>query len=342
VNRRALLRLLPRLALALVLAGAIAWVVVNRDALDTASIEAWLRDVGPLAPALLVGIWVLATLLFFPGAVLGILGGALFGPAWGTLWNLTGATLGAALAFLAARYLAGGWVARRSGGRLGWLLTSVEAEGWHFVALTRLVPLFPFNLLNYALGLTRIGFWPYLATTLVCMVPGTFAYTWLGYAGREAVAGGEGLIQKILLAIGLLALVAFLPRLVRRFRRGGTRWTSAEALRQRLEQDAGLTVVDVRGPDEFAGPDGHIDGALNVPVDAIVDRPEAVGLDRTHAIVLVCKTDKRSARGAHALGAAGFADVTVLRGGMERWKSLGFARVASATDAPTPTGCIRP
>ena len=76
------------------------------------------------------------------------------------------------------------------------------------------MPLFPFNLLNYALGLTRIPFVAYLLATAVCMLPGTLAYTWLGYAGREAAAGGEGLIQKALIALALLAALAFLPRLV--------------------------------------------------------------------------------------------------------------------------------
>ena len=77
----------------------------------------------------------------------------------------------------------------------------------------------PFNLLNYALGLTRIPFRHYLLATIICMLPATFAFTWLGYAGREAMAGGEGLIQKGLIALALLAVLVFLPRLVARLRR---------------------------------------------------------------------------------------------------------------------------
>jgi uncharacterized membrane protein YdjX (TVP38/TMEM64 family) len=147
----------------------------------------------------------------------------LFGPLWGTLFNLTGATLGAALAFLVSRYLAADWVRRRVGGpgnRLiaNRLIEGVEAEGWRFVAFTRLVPLFPFNLLNYALGLTRIPFLHYVLATAVCMAPAALAFTGLGFAGREAVAGGEGLIQTGLIALALVAAVAFLPRLVIRLR----------------------------------------------------------------------------------------------------------------------------
>jgi uncharacterized membrane protein YdjX (TVP38/TMEM64 family) len=94
----------------------------------------------------------------------------------------------------------------------------VEREGWRFVALTRLVPLFPFNLLNYALGLTRIPALQYVLASFVCMAPATFAYTWIGHAGAKAIAGGEGAVQAILIALGVFAAVAFLPRLVKRVR----------------------------------------------------------------------------------------------------------------------------
>ena len=211
-------RAFPRIALAIVLVAAVFWAVLNREAFDTVAVEAWLQGLGFWAPVVFVLFWVLWAVLFLPGAVIGLAGGALFGPVWGVLWNLTGATLGASLAFLVARFVASDWVAARAGGRLKTLLDGVEAEGWRFVALTRLVPLFPFNLLNYALGLTRIRFSVYVLTTLVCMAPGTVAFTYLGYVGREAAAGGEGLMRKALLALALLAAVAFLPRLVRRLR----------------------------------------------------------------------------------------------------------------------------
>ena len=139
-------------------------------------------------------------MLFVPGSVMTLAGGALFGPLWGTLWNLIGAVLGATLAFVAARYVAAGFVARRAGARLKALVEGVEAEGWRFVAFVRLVPLFPFNLLNYALGLTRIRLAEYVIASAICMLPGTFAYTYLGYAGREAAAHGAGAIRNIALA----------------------------------------------------------------------------------------------------------------------------------------------
>ncbi|HGG58736.1 MAG TPA: TVP38/TMEM64 family protein [Gammaproteobacteria bacterium] len=91
-------------------------------------------------------------------------------------------------------------------------------EGWRFVAFVRLVPLFPFNLLNYALGLTRIPLLHYVIASYLFMAPGAVAYTWLGYVGREALAGSEGMVKKALLALALLAGAAFLPRMIRRFR----------------------------------------------------------------------------------------------------------------------------
>lgn len=189
-----------------------------RDVLNVESLEAWVADAGIAGPFVFMLIYIMGTVLFFPGAVLTLAGGAIFGPVWGTLYNLTGATIGAAIAFLLARYLASDWVEKKAGGRLAQLKGGVEAEGWRFVAFVRLVPLFPFNVLNFALGLTRIKFWHYLLTSYICMFPGAVAYTYLGYVGREAAAGGGGLIQKGLLALALIAVSLFLPRVIKRMR----------------------------------------------------------------------------------------------------------------------------
>jgi uncharacterized membrane protein YdjX (TVP38/TMEM64 family) len=202
--------------LALAIAAAAIWLAFNLDQLEPALIESSIRDLGLWAPLAHVVLFAIGTILFVPGAIFGLAGGALFGPLWGTLLNLAGATLGATASFLIARYLAADWVRRRAGQRLERLIAGVEAEGWRFVAFVRLVPFFPFNLLNYALGLTRIPLSHYVLASLVCMAPGTLAYAWLGYAGREAIAGNESAIRYGLIALALLAAVAFLPRLIRR------------------------------------------------------------------------------------------------------------------------------
>ncbi|HDP89456.1 MAG TPA: sulfurtransferase [Thioalkalivibrio sp.] len=313
---------LTRIALLLVLVAGIALAIVYRDAFDAAALEAWVDNAGAAGPVAFVLIYALATVLFLPGSVLTLAGGALFGPVLGTVLNLTGATLGAALAFLVSRHLASDWVARRTGGRLRQLIQGVESEGWRFVAFVRLVPLFPFNLLNYALGLTRIPFWHYVVASYVCMLPGAIAYTYLGYAGREAIAGGESLIQKILLGIALLAVVAFLPRLVARLRRGPT--LDIAALRARLDAGDDLLVLDVRTPEEFTGELGHIQGARNLPLDAVATSSSELADWQERPVLLVCRTDRRSAKAAQILARKGFADVHVVAGGMEAWNAAGL------------------
>ncbi|MEA2093796.1 MAG: VTT domain-containing protein [Pseudomonadota bacterium] len=313
---------LMRIVLFLGLFVAVTLAIIYRDQFDAAALEVWVRDAGPVAPLLFMLIYALAAVLFLPGSVLTLAGGALFGPVLGTLYNLTGATLGATLAFLVARYLASDWVAEKTGGRVKQLINGVEGEGWRFVAFVRLVPLFPFNLLNYALGLTRLRLVPYVIATYIFMLPGAIAFTYLGYAGREAVAGGEGMIQKGLLALALLAVVAFLPRLIGNLRRGPM--MNTDDFRRRLNTDKDLLVLDVRTPEDFIGEQGHIVGAVNIPVEELQQRMAELGDYLEQTVAIVCRTDKRSAKAALLLTEEGFADVHVVRGGMTKWTKAGL------------------
>jgi len=311
-----------RILLLLGLVTGIALAVLYRDRIDGAALEAWIRDAGAIAPLLFVLVYALAAVLFLPGSVLTLAGGALFGPVLGTFYNLTGATLGATLAFLIARYLASDWVAAKAGGRVKQLINGVEGEGWRFVAFVRLVPLFPFNLLNYALGLTRLRLLPYVIATYLFMLPGAIAYTYLGYAGREAVAGGEGMIQKGLLALALLAVAAFLPRLIGTLRRGSM--IETQEFRRRRETEKNLLVLDVRTVDDYTGEQGHIEGAVNIPVEELPRRLDEIGDFLEQPVAIVCRTDKRSAKAALLLSEQGFADVHVVRGGMTKWLEAGL------------------
>jgi uncharacterized membrane protein YdjX (TVP38/TMEM64 family)/rhodanese-related sulfurtransferase len=313
---------LMRIALFLGLLVAVTLAIIYRDQFDAAALEAWVRDAGPVAPLLFMLIYALAAVLFLPGSFLTLAGGALFGPVLGTFYNLTGATLGATLAFLIARYLASDWVAAKTGGRVKQLINGVEGEGWRFVAFVRLVPLFPFNLLNYALGLTRLRLLHYIVATYVFMLPGAIAYTYLGYAGREAVAGGEGMIQKGMLALALLAVVAFLPRLIGTLRRGPM--MNTDDFRQRLDIDKDLLVLDVRTSEDFIGEQGHINGAVNIPVEELQQRMAELGDHLEQPVTIVCRTDKRSAKAALLLTEEGFADVHVVHGGMTKWIEAGL------------------
>ena len=313
---------LLRLGLLLLVIAGITLAIVYRDRFDATALEQWVAGAGAAGPIVFMLIYAVGTVFFLPGSVLTLAGGAIFGPVLGTFYNLTGATLGATIAFVIARYLASHWVEERTGGRLKQLKEGVEGEGWRFVAFVRLVPLFPFNLLNYALGLTRIKLSHYIIASYVCMLPGAIAYTYLGYAGREAVAGGEGMIQKGLLALSLLAVVAFIPRLIGRFRRRPM--LSVEELKQRLDKNEDVLVLDVRTAEDFIGEQHHIVSATNIPLEALAQRLDELVDYQERPIAIVCRTDRRSAKAAQLLAQKGFADVHVIKGGMTDWNQKGY------------------
>jgi uncharacterized membrane protein YdjX (TVP38/TMEM64 family) len=177
-------------------------------------VEAWIASFGVWAPVGFVAFYSVATVAVIPGGIFDVVGGAVFGPYFGSLYNWLGGTLGASFAFLVARYVARDWLEARAGRRLRSVMTSVDEEGWRFVAFVRLVPIFPYAIVNYLLGLTRIPFPRYVAATLVFMAPSTIAYTWLGFAGREAMAGDTHQLRYALLALALLGVLIFVPRFV--------------------------------------------------------------------------------------------------------------------------------
>ncbi len=313
---------LIRFVLLVILIAGITAVISYRDQLDVDSLQQWLQDAGSAAPILFMLIYIVGTVFFLPGSLLTLAGGALFGPVLGTFYNLTGATIGAMLSFAIARYLASDWVADKTGGRMKQLINGVESEGWRFVAFVRLVPLFPFNLLNYALGLTRISFTQYSIATYICMLPGGFAYTYLGYAGREAVAGGEGLIQKGLLALALLAVVSFLPRIIGKLRKGSM--LSIPDLKQRLDAGDDVLVLDVRTAEDYVGEQGHIKASVNLPLEELGQRVDELGDYLEKTVILICRTDRKSTKAAQLLAQKGFADVHVAKNGMTDWNQQGY------------------
>ena len=118
--------------------------------------------------------------------------------------------------------------------------------------------------------------------------------------------------------------------------RAAPSWIEASALAARREQDAALLILDVRGTDEFTGPLGHIAGATNLPLNRLPERVDDV-VRHDLPVVVVCKTDRRSSIAADQLMKAGVADVSVLRGGMERWRELGLPAFEAASAAPSKT-----
>jgi uncharacterized membrane protein YdjX (TVP38/TMEM64 family) len=170
----------------------------------------WIESMGILAPVAFIAVYVAATVALIPGSPLTIAAGGLFGPAAGTLYASTGATLGAAICFLISRYLArevvARWIQRRP------TFTKIDqltqTHGGLIVALSRLTPLLPFNLLNYGFGVTGVGFWTYIVYSWLGMLPGTFVYAAGGSAIMQALR--EGRVPWMWLGIvlgGLLVLV---------------------------------------------------------------------------------------------------------------------------------------
>ncbi len=145
----------------------------------------WVEQLGWFAPILFLVIYCLASIMFLPTMVITFAGGAIFGPFLGTILNLLGATLGATCSFLITRHLIFDWFSRKKGVKVSKLIDEVDQKGWGFVALLRLFPIIPFNLVNYGLGVTGIKFRTYLITTFVFLVPPEIIYTYFGYAGMD-------------------------------------------------------------------------------------------------------------------------------------------------------------
>jgi len=200
---------------ALAAAVAIAAVVAERGLEIRALLQdalAWIAGLGAWGPAAFVVLYVVVTVLLLPAVVLTLGAGAVFGVVWAFAAVSVGATLGAVAAFLVGRYLVRDWVARRvaASPRLAAVDDAVAREGWKIVLLTRLSPAFPFVLLNYVFGLTRVSLGHYALASWVGMMPGIALYSYLGaLAGDVAATAAGGRARTpgewILYGLGLLA-----------------------------------------------------------------------------------------------------------------------------------------
>src|SRR5271155_5986733 len=182
---------------------------ILKNALD------WIRGLGPLAPVAFIAIYIAACVLFVPGSILTIGAGVIFGVVRGSIYVSIAATLGATAAFLIGRYLARDWVSARLEGNAKFkaIDQAVGKEGWKIVILTRLSPVFPFNLLNYAYGLTSVSLRDYFFASWAGMIPGTILYVYIGSLSGDLAGAGAGGVARTpagwaLDAVGLIATVA--------------------------------------------------------------------------------------------------------------------------------------
>lgn len=212
----------------------------------------WIHDAGALGVIVYALSYVLATLLLLPGSILTLAAGFAYGPLWGTLLVSPVSVLAATLAFALGRSIARGWVARRAAEhpRFAAVDRAIDEDGFRsaflIVLLLRLSPIFPFNLLNYALGLTRIRLRTYVLASFLGMLPGTFLYVYLGslITNASALASGHrpqaGMAGQVLYWGGLVATIAAIVVITRTARRALKRVMEDGAL------DGGPKTTEVR------------------------------------------------------------------------------------------------
>jgi len=187
--------------------------------LEREQLRNWIAGFGLWGPLIYILLYSVTPSLFLPGAPMTVAAGLAFGPFYGTIFAITGATIGASLAFLVARYFAREQVARLISGRLAAIDEGVEKKGWIFVAVTRLIPLFPFNMLNYAFGLTKIKFSHYVMASFVFMLPGTTAYVVFGSSFLDLIRGRVSM--EFMAGAALVLALSLVPVLYRRIQKKG-------------------------------------------------------------------------------------------------------------------------
>ena len=209
----------PRLLILLLIMGGIAAIRLTGATrfLDQETLRNSIQSVGLWAPALYMLLYTLAPVLFLPGLPITLVGGILFGSFWGVIYTIFGATAGACLAFLVARYVGRNWIfGKLKNPRWRKLDEGVKQQGWKMVAFTRLIPLFPFNLLNYAFGLTKIGFIPYALTSFICMLPACIAFIVFSSSLLDIIKGK--IPPAFIIGIGLIIIVLLAPVLYRYYK----------------------------------------------------------------------------------------------------------------------------
>jgi uncharacterized membrane protein YdjX (TVP38/TMEM64 family) len=182
---------------------------ILRDAL------VWIEGLGAMGAIAYIALYIIATVAFLPGSFITLGGGAVYGVVLGSLYVFMGASIGATLAFLIGRYLARDWVLEKIASHENFrkIDEAVGKEGFKIIFLARLSPVFPFNLLNYALGVTGVSLMDYLLG-FIGMIPGTIMYVYLGsLASSFALIGTQhqptnSTVQLTLRVIGFIATVA--------------------------------------------------------------------------------------------------------------------------------------
>ena len=256
------------------------------------TLRAYIQSFGKVAPAVYVFLYCIGPVLFVPGAILSLAGGLAFGALWGTALTVFGATIGATLAFFVARSLGRDFVERLLKGRFKLLDEAAGRHGLKVIVFLRLIPLVPFNALDYAAGLSKIGVRDYILGTLIGIIPGTFAYVYLGSSLVNIYS------WQFLSAIALLVLMSLAPLAYKKWKKsnstapwviilgiglgifGVTSAEEAETSPETYMEDGPASGLASAGPGR-----GGIEGATapygpSLIIDTFSDGPDASGLPK--------------------------------------------------------------
>lgn len=198
----------------IVIAGALYWFSRSFLSVTPSEIRDWILSFGLLSPILYVVLYTIRPLLLFPASVLSLAGGLAFGAVMGTVYTIIGATLGAIVSFLAARKLGKNLANKEWKGNAKKVQTQMEKNGFQYVLLLRLIPIINFDLISYLAGVSKVRLSAFTLGTLLGIIPGTFAYNFLG----SSLVGGN--LTLIATAIIVFLLIMFIPILIRKKMKG--------------------------------------------------------------------------------------------------------------------------
>jgi uncharacterized membrane protein YdjX (TVP38/TMEM64 family) len=176
---------------------------------------------GYWAPLVFIFIYILGSCLFVPDTVITILGGGLFGAYWGFVYVFSGAVLGATAAFFIGRYLGRDFISSILGENLKKYDKDIERNGFATVLYLRLV-YFPFTIMNFGMGLTRVRFWDYFWGTFLGIIAGTFVFTFLVGTLKEIWTQGDWgrlISVKVFISVGLFVVSLFIPKIIKRYKK---------------------------------------------------------------------------------------------------------------------------
>lgn len=191
-------------------------IIGSKSNIRIENVQDTIRNLGLLAPVLFIAVYAIGPVFFMPIIPLSITGGVLFGPVLGTIYSLIGATIGGCLAFLAGRYLMKDFIDKKLSFKNTFMKQRSETDGWRFVIIARITPIFPFGAQNYLFGVTNISLRTFFWASFIGLLPGTFAYVYLGYAGVNILEGNTKSLYLIIAAFVVLIIITLFPYIWRK------------------------------------------------------------------------------------------------------------------------------